>query len=251
LLSHRYAQRTIDDDNAAVRLGNHLSNYSTTFYSVHRRAQLLRNMRLTHELTTDYRFGELLPSCLSLIQGKTICLEVLYMVRQVITDSTAGKTDSWTDLLSRDDYSERYALFSDCLARELEDVTHLDQREAAEVVTQAFQAYLTSAVYRDLEANESSENGSNSRTESYKQLLERLKRVVLVLPAAARASFIETQALSMLKDPRSAYRQLQRKREEMSIDALLDQRSPFHDDFFPIYECMGQYPDGISFPANG
>ena len=251
LLSHRYAQRTIDDDNAAARLGNHLSNYSTTFYSVHRRAQLLRNMHLTLELTRDYRFGELLPSCLSLIQGKTICLEVLYMVRQAITDSTAGKTDSWTDLLSQDDYSERYALFSDCLIKELEDVTHLDQREAAEVVTQAFQAYLTSAVYRDLEANESAENGSTSRTESYKQFLERLKRVVLILPAAARASFIETQALSMLKDPRSAYRQLQRRREEMSIDALLDKRSPFHDDFFPVYEYLGRYPDGIPFPANG
>ena len=250
LLSHRYAQRTIDDDNAAVRLKNHLSNYTTTFYSVHRRAQLLRNLHLTHELTSDYRFGELLPSCLSLIQGKTICLDLLYMVRQAITDSTATKADSWTNLLAQDDYPERYALFRDCLVKELEYAAQLDQAQADEVVTQAFHSYLASTIYQGATAMDP-KNGSAVGNQTYKNLIERLKRVIMIMPAAARHAFMEAQALSMLKAPRSTYRKLQRRREEMSIDALLDQRSPFHSDFAPIFEYLGRYPDGIVFSSAG
>jgi glycosyltransferase domain-containing protein len=250
LRSSAYSQRTIDDDDAASRLRDHLANYSTTFYSLHRRFQLICNMRQTHEATRDYRFGELLPSCLSLIQGKAICLDVLYMVRQMITDSTAGKTSSWTDLLSEDDYPERYNLFRNCLAKALENVVHLDQQDATEAVTKAFRAYLSHAVGESSTANGSLENPSSSGTASYRQLPERLKRVMRTLPEAARAAFIDAQALAMVRAPREAYRQLQRKRDEMSIDALLDKRSRFYADFFPVYESLGRYPDGIGAPLS-
>src|SRR5206468_5458252 len=76
------------------------------------------------------------------------------------------------------------------------------------------------------------------------QLPQKMKRVIQTMPQAAKAAFLDREALSMLKAPRTAYRRLLRKRDEMSIEALLDKRSRFRNEFLPIFNCLNQYPRG-------
>src|SRR5205807_487 len=82
LFSSSYRQRAIESADPLERLRDHLSNYTATFYSLHRRADLQRNLALTYDYAPDYQFGEILPSSLSVIQGKVACIDALYVVRQ-------------------------------------------------------------------------------------------------------------------------------------------------------------------------
>ena len=105
-----YLQRSIEHPAAAERLLDHLAHYSTTWYSVHRTADLRQNMRTVAELDMEpVSFTELLPSCLSVVQGKAKKLEVLYAVRQVHLRNERGLPDvfdwmvnpSWAAQFSR------------------------------------------------------------------------------------------------------------------------------------------------------
>ncbi len=241
ILSWSYAQRTIDWDEAGIRLQDHLQNYTTTFYSVHRRLELMRNIQLGADNTTDVRFGELLPSCLSVIQGKVRCLDVLYMVRQYRPDlSTSKKTIRWPALLTSDDFSQWYAQFRNCLAEELAGVTRMPVLEAKDAVNHAFAFYLACC----LKAPQHSPS-------TFEQTMQRAWRVIQILPMAARSVLLDRQLVAMARSPREAYRQLQRereksaKRDDMAIDKLLNPRSPFHADFLPICEHVRRYPNGV------
>lgn len=77
-----YRQRSMEQDEAAERFRDHLFDYSTTYYSVHRTGQLRSSRELVREYDLHPYFAELLPSCLSVIQGKVKKIDRLYMVRQ-------------------------------------------------------------------------------------------------------------------------------------------------------------------------
>jgi glycosyltransferase domain-containing protein len=96
LWTHRLSQHTIDNADPSQRLHEHLREYEATFYSVYRRTQLMRNMELASKRTRDYRFGELLLSCLGIIQGKLKHLNMLHGIRPYNPDSTTGSHPSWT-----------------------------------------------------------------------------------------------------------------------------------------------------------
>jgi len=239
LRSHTYRQRTIAFDDPQFRLQNHLMDYTATFFSVHRRSDLTRNMQLASDNTIDYRFGELLPSCLSLIQGKAKCLDILYMVRQSIPDSTARKAISWLALLTSDDFSQRLAQFCNCLAEELAGVTGMPILEARDAVSHAFAPYL---------ARERKSIAPERSLSTFEQTVQHAWRVIRVLPIAARSALLDRQMVAMARSPREAYRKLRHNQDDMSIDKLLDPRSPFHADFLPIYEHVRRYPDGVMSP---
>lgn len=240
ILSRSYPQRTLERDGPQIRLQDHLQNYTTTFYSVHRRPELMRNMQLTADTTAPFHFGELLPSCLSVIQGKVRCLDVLCMVRQYRRDITTNtKLVPWAALLTSDDFSQRDAQFRNCLAEELVGVTGMSITEAKDAVNHAFAPYLAR-----LKAPEPS-------LSTFEQTVQRAWRVIRVLPMAARSALLDRQLVAMARSPREAYRKLQCERaraagqDDMSIDRLLNPRSPFHADFLPIYEHVRRYPDGV------
>ena len=246
LRTYTYRQRTIDFDDPRLRLQNHLVEYAPTFYSVHRRPDLIRNMQFACKNTIDYRFGELLPSCLSLIQGKARCLDILYLVRQSNPDSTSKKTISWPALLTSDDFSQRLAQFHNCLAEELAGVTGMPITEAKDAVNSAFLPYL---------ARLRRSKAPGPSPSPFEQTVQRVWRVIQILPAAAGSALLDRQLVAMARSPREAYRQLHRERaraarqDDMSIDKLLDPQAPFHADFLPIYEHVGRYPNGVMFSS--
>ncbi len=142
LIVKPYRQRTIDNVSPSKRLENHLDGYSTTYYSMQRRNSMLKNLRLAVSLTEDYRFGELLPSCLSIIQGKAKCMDSLYLVREWHANSTATGVATIFDLLTGNDYSSRYMRFRNCLAEELMAGLQLSAEEAEAVVNKSFLQFL-------------------------------------------------------------------------------------------------------------
>jgi hypothetical protein len=237
LHTYTYRQRTIESDEPRLRLRDHLGDYVPTFYSVHRRLDLIHNMQLAYDNTSDNLclFAELLPSCLSLVQGKAKRLNILYMVRQSHPDSEAAGAIPRRAGLALDDFPQRYVRFRNCLAEELASVTHMSVAEAGDVVDDAFQ------VYRKHLLSEKSDT------------VRRAQRLLRVLPTSIRLAFFDRQLLAMLQAPLQVYHQLQfehdllcKQDDDMLINKLLDHRSPFHTDFLPIYELMMRYPCGIS-----
>jgi glycosyltransferase domain-containing protein len=236
--SVQYPQSTIVEAGSADRLQKHLADYKTTLYSVHRREQLLRNMQLTARWSVDYRFGELLPSCLSLVQGKAQTLDMLHMIRQGGPGSTAGLIAPWETLLTAPDYSRRYQQFCACLVSELERETGIEKRAAECVVNRAFLSYLR-VVLRDPAGT-----AHATRISYLAEGWARVRRLIHTLVAAAAAH--RDLGAPALTSPRATYRKLRRRMEdEMSLEALLEPRSRFHSAFAPVYELIRAYPAGL------
>ena len=221
-----YPQRGIELETAADRLVDHLSHYTATYYSVHRRAQLAVSLQRASDRTVDYRFGELLSSCLSLIRGKARRLDVLYMVRQADLEPPkyAEKMMPWHELLVVEDFPKRYAEFRDCLADELMHASTLSVEEANAVVDRGFASYLAE--------NVTSNNDHGQRP------LDRALRAIRSLPLAVRAAILDGEFLGMIRDPRQSYRRVAAMQDKMSLPSLLNARSPFHSDFMHVYRHL-------------
>ena len=216
----RYNQRTIDLATGSKRLVDHLRNFSTTWYSVHRTEQLRRNFQKVAAPGLDYGFGELLPSCLSLIQGKSKKLDGLYMVRQVHSAQTAPNHGDFFDWVADPTWGTRYKYFRDCLAAKLVRQDGISMGEARGVVKQAFWLYLA--------------NGLVKKWHGYYdprkiRPLNRWKQAVRMIPGARRAWYA-------LHSFNSA------QRDVISLPALLHPSSRYHADFMPIYQAVTDPP---------
>jgi glycosyltransferase domain-containing protein len=226
-----YPQRSIELDDAAERLEDHLRNYTATYYSVHRRDQLIANMHDADKNTVDYRFGELLPSCLSVIQGKAKSLDVLYMIRQAdfSPPKYGEKMKAWEDLITSEEFPERYAKFRDCVAGELMKTSTLSRDAASGVVDRAFLSYV--------EANVQRQNPS----------VRRARQVIRSLPFARRAASLGREVLAAIRNPAAPEFEGD-PNDVMSLPSLLDSRSPFHSQFMHIYRYLNQQSPAV---ANG
>jgi len=137
-----YPYKSITFPDAKSRLNFHFSNYYPTFYAVHRTDFLNMILKETTQFTDDYRFGELLPSMLTLIQGKMKCLDVLYAAREDIPGSTGQICENLKDFIKVGTHDEKYAKFRDCLAMHLSKKSQLDLEESKRVVDDAMSAYM-------------------------------------------------------------------------------------------------------------
>lgn len=211
----RYAQRTVDQGSGVERLVNHFVNYSTTWYSVHRTEQLRENLLAAQTQVVDLLFVEMLPSGLSLIQGKAKKLNGLYMVRQSDTAKEYNTFDPF-DWITSAKWAAQYESFRDCLAAALIEQDKIELEEARAVIKQAFWSYIGKHLglrwqsnYGHLEA---------SARSSWRQLAGGI-------PGARRL--------------RATLRRLKKQEgNEISLAELLNSSSPFHDDFLPIYRAL-------------
>ena len=138
-----YPYKSITFPDAKSRLNFHSSNYTIpTFYGVHRTDFLKMIYKETTKFTNDYRFGELLPSMLTLVYGKMKHLDVFFAARENIPGSTGQNCENLSDFIKAGTYDEKYAKFRDCLATHLTKKSQLDLEEAKSVIDDAMAAYM-------------------------------------------------------------------------------------------------------------
>ena len=137
-----YPYKSITFPDAKTRLDFHFSKYYPTFYAVHRTDFLKMIFNETLKFTDDGRFGELLPSMLTLIYGKMKRLDVFYAARESIPGSSGQSSENMDDFIKAGTYDEKYAKFRDCLATHLTKKSQLDLEEAKSVIDDAMAAYM-------------------------------------------------------------------------------------------------------------
>jgi len=214
---NRYDQRTIDGPEPAARLADHFSNYSTTYYSVHRTNDLCENLQKRVASKTDLAFGELLASALSMIQGKAKKLDGLFMVRQGFVAKEYEFTDAF-DWVATPGWGEQYERFRDCLAQELNEQAGLEINEGRKVIKEVFVQYLT-AVLKPPPATNATQGGT-------------FRSAISAIPGVRPA----VRALRSLDRSR---------RTDISLPALLNPSSPYHGDFMPIYTAITEPPEAL------
>jgi hypothetical protein len=215
---NRYDQRTNDRATAKERLAEHFSDYPTTYYSVHRTEQLRQNFAKSVATRTDLAFGELLLCGLSLIQGKAKKLDGLYMARQNFAAKEYEVLDVF-DWIATSGWGEQYERFRDCLARELNEVEGLEVNEARRIIKEIFVDYLLAVMKPPPKAAAVPENN--------------LRAVIKSIPGARPA----VRALRSLDRSR---------RSAINLPALLDQSSPYHAEFMPVYCAITSPPEELS-----
>lgn len=135
----RYPQRSVEQPTGALRLLDHLSHYALTFYSLHRTALLRDTWKVVSSVELDYAFVELLPSCLTIIQGKSKQLGGLYLARQGHAAQTSvtylRDTLEW---VADPSWASQQASVRRVLAEALARQDGLTVEAAHEVVKQAF-----------------------------------------------------------------------------------------------------------------
>ena len=211
----RYEQRTVDQESAVERLVNHFVNYSTTWYSVHRTEQLRENLLAAQTQVIDLLFVEMLPSGLSLIQGKAKKLSGLYMVRQGDTAKEYNTFDPF-DWITSSKWAAQYENFRDCLADALTRQDKIELEEARAVIKQAFWSYIGKHLGLRWQSNYG--HLQPSAQNSWRQLAGGI-------PGARRLR----ATLRRLKKPVG---------NEISLSGLLNPSSPFHNDFMPIHRAL-------------
>ena len=214
-----YTQRGIELSTGALRLTDHLSKYTTTWYSMQRTQQLCANFRKAGPFDPDY-FMELLPSCLSVIQGKTKKMDRLYMLRQVhrLTDREKQQRHdrglSVFDWITEPNFALLYRRFENSLSEELSLRDGISRDSAIDVVKNAFWRHLARQLSNKWQQRYGP--GSVSSPKS------RLSGLVPGLPQ------IWQQGRSLLKG----------EQNQMLLPALLRASSPYHQDFMPIYRAI-------------
>jgi glycosyltransferase domain-containing protein len=231
LCASTYSQRpTLDDDDPITRLEKYYSLGTVSFYSIHRRLNIIRNMLLAGQYTSvSYpHFGELLLDGLSVLQGKSKFIDMFYMVRQLTPDRESLKVIPWEELLLSDALRQEYEKYCDCQAAEINRLTGRTMPQAREIINRGFPIYTSSA----------------RRRGALSKILSRVSRVIRLLPGTALFALHRGRISRMLRSPRETLRLVENERDKLSIDKLLDRNFPFHCDFLPIYECMIHYPQG-------
>lgn len=213
-----YQQPVIEAESASQRLLDHLSNYGVTLFSVHR-IESWREMFQDTSSMADWAFtNELLPCCLSVIQGKVKELDCLYLVRQGhdqrrVTIPAGGR---WTE---SPDYLPSYRVFCARLASELARRDGISRDKAQALVEQAFSTFLAMIL-------------AEPRASRYG--IPRLLQIGRYVPGAKYVWRTSRWALRSLKLI---------GRDEIPLAEFLSPSSPYHADFMPVYRAMTVVPD--------
>ncbi len=137
-----YPQREIDSSSSSRRLLYHLQRFTSTWYSVHRSADLKDMWRRTANLELDLDFSELLASCLAVVRGKIHKGDYLYMVRERnLSGAGASLPDPFTWMTSPD-WCPQYHRFKDCLIAALARAEPDEASTHPRLLADAFSWYL-------------------------------------------------------------------------------------------------------------
>lgn len=207
-----YQQQVLEADTASQRLIDHLNNYTTTLFSVHR-IESWREMFRDITALEDRTFAcEMLPCCLSVILGKAKELDCFYLVRQ--GHDLRYLLPLKADWLAGPTYQPSYQIYLQRVSQAISRQDGIAVEQARDTVEQAFSAYLATAVVEPV-----------SSRYGIPRLLQMGKRV----PGAKyvwRASRWVLRRLKVLG------------REELPLSQFTDPSSPYYTDFIPVQRSM-------------
>ena len=216
----RYEQRAVEHASAKQRLIDYLGNYFVTLFSVHRTQDFRREMDAAKPMP-DKAFRELLPCCLSIIQGKAKELECLCLIRQA-HEQRYLMPDVY-DWITSPDWLLSYEVFRDCLAKQLARQDGIGVDEAREVVKQAFWSYLAKALMKQYQGRYDQDG-----RKSFSRWRKAARRV-----PGLRSLWRKFRSLAPGKE---------------MLPALLRPSFPYHADFMPIYRAITTLPSDL--PGN-
>ena len=129
------------DAHAVERVIAHLRGYSSTLYSIHRRAHLIESFRRTEAATRNVIFMQYLSSCITAAQGRVECVDTLFLARQAHAASWAARlmrdSEHWPLLVASPQFSAYYQEFRSALLERLRGEPGADER-LGERIDEAF-----------------------------------------------------------------------------------------------------------------
>lgn len=115
---NNYPMLPYEDPNPVKRVLEHLHVYTSTLYSLHRRAQLLECFKFTHAATRNVVFWQYLSSCVTVALGRVACLDEMFLARQIHQRSWSARStgnEHWPLLVTSPNYSAYYRDFRNAL----------------------------------------------------------------------------------------------------------------------------------------
>lgn len=138
-----YPQKTIEGDSGSIRLLDHLTEYTTTWYSVRRTSDLIADWRAIGTTNIgDLYLVELFLSSLCVIRGNVKRMGRLYMARQAETQKQYKMPRHPVEWLGGESWSREYQAFRNHLAMRICETDRIADDLATEIVRKAFGAYL-------------------------------------------------------------------------------------------------------------
>lgn len=209
----QYSVRAAEEETGGERLLNLFRNYSVVSYSLYRTDQL--KMRFPSEKNlTDIAFAtELIPTCMLAVQGKVKMLDVLFVVRQM--HQGRYLLPDIFDWITKPDWQSSQRVFLDVVTEAVAVQDDIKKEEAHDIVKQALWDYLQQGMTKKFEATYS--------------------------PTRSR---LQHMSRTIARGFRRVSRIIQSMNERgISLQRLLDRRSPYHHDFMPVYRAIMSPPD--------
>lgn len=200
-----------EEGTAAERLLNHMSNISNMLFSVYR-TDILKSMFENTELPDHSLAGDLLPGCLAVVKGKIKKLDCFHMVHLVHEGQNKAYQDIY-DWLTGPNWFPSYQMFKQILSDELSKRDAITLDESHFIVKKAFWSYLKYKLnnhYKSVYGKSGFKHNLMKSMPFSKRLLNKARQIrYKIFPS-----------------------------NEVNMHTLLNSRSPYHNDFMPIYHAV-------------
>ncbi len=232
-----YWQRAVLQDTAAERLRDQLRHHAVLNYSIHRTKDLMRHVDLCCRHDFGYTWAELALGALAVIQGKAMKMDQLYLAKE-----THAGTDAWLawlrhtqqtdqapdvfDWVSDESFAKKFTAFRDGLAEALSQQDGIAFSQAQDVVKEAFWSYLASVLMKKYQGRYNVKQPG---------LRGRLRETARAVPG-------------LRKLWRKAQFALPHRHDALSLPALSQSSSRYHEDFLPIYQAMMSMAEEVASP---
>jgi glycosyltransferase domain-containing protein len=128
----QHPMRAYGEAHAVDRVLAPLRGYSSTLYSIHRRAHLIESFRRTEAATRNVVFMQYLSSCITAAQGRVESVDTLFLARQAHAASWAAQLmrdiEHWPLLVASPKFSAYYQEFRSALVELLRGEPDADER---------------------------------------------------------------------------------------------------------------------------
>ena len=135
--------KSIEHEDAVERLSYYFANYRIPVYFALYRTPILRTIwQKTIVHTRDYRFGELLPALLTVIDGKIRISDVMYIAREYSIESQGQTLDRFDDFILDGSFKDRFKSFRQCLVEALSTGSDVGHKACNQIVHRGMKSYL-------------------------------------------------------------------------------------------------------------